>query len=321
MMAVKVCKHFKRIAANSNSSPQARFFMTGELPDQEDIDTDGDFSITALHEAVLAQCYQAVEYLLRVQFPVHVLNGQRQTPFQLAKALAQDGAEPHQKLHSLRILALMKQNVADADDESDLPVGWVAKELISGECVYNEFYTNSIMFKIPKFSLFEDRPLALGFRKIKALGQTYFVDLIRFISSDIAEPEDELLDGWTSYDEAWFKRNVKETKAQVLETPTWLTRSYQVGRSIAMVVWCILSSSYVNIFLIFLSLSIVAQLANWDYRALMALSCLALVSLASILTFTMQQLSMKLGGFGKGLAISGSESVGEFLVSLPSRFM
>jgi len=88
-----------------------------------------------------------------------------------------------------------------------------------------------------------------------------------------------------------------------------------------MVVWCILSSSSVNIFLIFLSLSIVAQLANWDYRALMALSCLALVSLASILTFTMQQLSMKLGGFGKGLAISGSESVGEFLVSLPSRFM
>ncbi|KAI9869648.1 MAG: hypothetical protein M1830_005254, partial [Pleopsidium flavum] len=316
MTAVKVCKHFRRTAANPKSSPQARFFLTGELPDQEDIDSNSGFSTTALHEAVLARCYDAVEYLLRIQFPVHVLNQQRQTPFQLAKALAQDSAEPHQKLQSLRILALMKQNVAEADDESALPIGWVAKELTSGRCVYNEIYTNSITFKMPKFSLFEDRRLALGFRKIKALGQTYFVDLIRFISWDIPEAQNEPLDGWTSYDEAWFKRDIRETKARVLETPTWLTNSYRVVCFIAWSVWCILTSSYLNVFLIFLPLSIIARLANWDCRVLMGLSCLALMSLGSILTFTMEQVSMRLGAFGKDVAIAASESMVEFLIGV-----
>lgn len=312
---VTVCKQFKRMICNSGGLSQARFFMTGELPDQEDIDVAGGFSTTALHEAVLARCYPAVEFLLCLKFPVHVLNRNRQTPFQLAKTLAQDTTEPHQKLQSLRILALMKQKVGESDEKADLPIGWAAKKLTLGHYVYTEFYTNSITFKIPKFSLFEDRRLALGFRRITALGQTYCIDLIRFLTYDNPEADYGCLTESTTYNEAWFTKNVEETKTQLLETPTWIKFSYGLARSTSMVVWFILANSYLNLLLIFLPLSITAHLANWDYRPSLALNTLALVALCSLFDFSMQQISMRFGETGRSLAMGASESMIELLVS------
>ena len=67
-VTILVCRHFKRAAMRSGS-PQSRYFFTGELPDESDLDEVGAFLTTALHEAVLACSYPAVQYLLSCHFP------------------------------------------------------------------------------------------------------------------------------------------------------------------------------------------------------------------------------------------------------------
>ena len=68
-----VCRHFKRASLRSGS-PQSRYFFTGELPDESNLDEAGAFLTTALHEAVLACSYPAVEYLLSCHFPIYIQN-------------------------------------------------------------------------------------------------------------------------------------------------------------------------------------------------------------------------------------------------------
>ena len=49
--------------------------------------------------------------------------------------------------------------------------------------LYTEFYTQSVTTEPPTFSLFEDRKLALGYRKLVAQGMTYYTDLLQFIGA------------------------------------------------------------------------------------------------------------------------------------------
>lgn len=95
-----ICRRFKHLAQQTQTAPQTRYYMTGELP--ENIDNINDFSTTALHDSVLALHYSAVEQLVRIGFVVSALNDGKMTAYQIAM-------RTHSKQPSIdivRILAL-----------------------------------------------------------------------------------------------------------------------------------------------------------------------------------------------------------------------
>ena len=313
-LAMNICQHFQRTAAQ-RVSPQARFFMTGQLPDEDDIDRDYHFSTSALHEAIAACCYDAVHYLLSSQFPVHILDQQGQSPYQLSKALAQ-GLRDGDPLMTerLRIVDLLR-NSTQADERLDLPVGWTAKELGSGGFVYKELHTNSITFKVPRFSLFGERRLLLGYKNISGLGNSYIVDLVRFISSDHATSEPTTLGAAAlSFDDEWFRKNIAETNAREFDMPT-MTRILRVSSSTVFTFFSVLRSNYLNIFLIFVPLSVVARAVGWSSQIVIFFNSLAIVSLSSILCLAVRQIMLKFE-VHRSAFMAISDGAVEFLVGI-----
>ena len=61
------------------------------------------------------------------------------------------------------------------------------------------------------------------------------------------------------------------------------------------VTWQTLASNYVNVLLVFVPLGIVAGALGWDPIAIFTLNFLAIIPLASLLSFATEELSVKLG--------------------------
>ena len=188
--------------------------MTGELP--ENLDDINDFSTTALHDSVLALHYSAVEQLVRMGFVVNALSEKRMTALQIAMQI-------HSKNPSIdivRILALLKQSTKHpvhitplGVDPSTVPLGWEIRSLDVSDRgspkkleYFYESFTNSHTFTRRSFSLFEDRRLALGYRRILGNGQTHYLDLVRFIDPEQSESKGESAsDRQLVFDDDWYR--------------------------------------------------------------------------------------------------------------------
>lgn len=76
-----------------------------------------------------------------------------------------------------------------------------------------------------------------------------------------------------------------------------------------------LLSNYVNFLLVFVPLGIVAGAAGWDPTAVFALNFLAIIPLASLLSFATEELSVKLGQTLGGLLNASFGNAVELIVS------
>ena len=296
-----VCRQFRRAAMRSISSPQSRYFFTGELPDESNLDEDGAFLTTALHEAISACSYPAVQYLLSCHFPIYVQDRQGQTAFELAESMA----EPWHSRESREIFDIVKQTASTSDnDKWNLPLGWTAKDLSSGRYVYEELHTNSITFKTPRFSLWQERRLTLGFKQLPSMGQSFLVDLVRFIVSYPETFDKGSFEKSLTFDDPWFRSDIQSTKSGKTESsnlteaklPAWLGSIRFMEQMVWLnglreEVWMALRVNYLNFALLGLPLSLAGPKAGWSNQAITAFSSLTMVSLYCIHRFATSQMA------------------------------
>ena len=64
---------------------------------------------------------------------------------------------------------------------------------------------------------------------------------------------------------------------------------------VATVTWQTLTSNYVNVFLVFVPLGILAGALHWSPTAVFVLNFIAIIPLAALLSFATEELSAKLG--------------------------
>ncbi|KAJ4983987.1 hypothetical protein SVAN01_10542 [Stagonosporopsis vannaccii] len=226
--------------------PSLTYFLTGQglpdhLGDMPDHETTG--WTTALHESVKMASYRMVEALVLNEFQVNAFDAKGKIAYQYSSArLAQPGSEicidGTESYEADRIAALLSQS-ADLDlsqqvqyegqsnDDVSLPVGWdrvslskqqgdqtvckpVASNTEAPVTLYLDRHFGSITLKRPTFSFFTDQRLALGFRRVHLPGQTYYLDLLRFLQppsslssrSRISEP---------TYSLAYYEREASDS--------------------------------------------------------------------------------------------------------------
>ena len=82
------------------------------------------------------------------------------------------------------------------------------------------------------------------------------------------------------------------------------------------ITWKILKTNYVNIFLVFVPLGIVAGIAGWNPTAVFVLNFLAIIPLASLLAFATEELAVPLGQTIGGLLNATFGNAVELIVSI-----
>ena len=83
----------------------------------------------------------------------------------------------------------------------------------------------------------------------------------------------------------------------------------------ADITWKILKTNYVNIFLVFVPLGIVAGIAGWNPTVIFVLNFLAIIPLASLLAFATEELAVPLGQTIGGLLNATFGNAVELIVS------
>lgn len=336
-ITMSVCREFRR-AAMQSGSPQSRHFFTGELPDESDLDADGAFFTTALHEAISAYNLFAVQYLLYVHFPIYVQDRQGQTPLQLAESMARsevkEDDQPSKVLRgklseeSRAIFDTIKRTTSTDPDRWDLPLGWTAKNLASGRYVYEELYTHSITFKPPTFGLWQERRLTLGFKRLSSLGQSFLIDLVRFIVSATEAFDEGAIDRALDFDDLWFRLDIQNTKVGktdspfvvIAKGPAWLSSIWSKEKVMPFnhlrhqsYIW--LLENYLNLLLLWFPISVAGLALGWPHGVIVAFSSLTMVPVYSMHRFAARQVAAYHSTYVKLTATAVSDSMVDVIVS------
>lgn len=96
------------------------------------------------------------------------------------------------------------------------------------------------------------------------------------------------------------------------EPRTWR----QVPAHVAHVTWATLTSNYVNVLLVFVPIGIIAGALGWDPTAVFILNFIAIIPLASLLSFATEELSAKMGQTLGGLMNATFGNAVELIVSI-----
>jgi hypothetical protein len=221
--------------------PSLRYFLTGHglpdhLGDMPDHETTG--WTTALHESVRMSAYRMVEALVLNEFQVNAIDVKGKTAYSYSRAqlvdpgsrTRTDGTETYE---ADRIAALLGQNTDSAwspqvrhqsqsNADVSLPLGWErvsltdhqSKQALSESArsktsfyvtLYMDRHFGSITLKSPTFSFFTDQRLALGFRQVHLPGQTYYLDLLRFLQPPSSLSSRSRISE-TTYSLAWYEQ-------------------------------------------------------------------------------------------------------------------
>ncbi|KAF1964384.1 hypothetical protein BU23DRAFT_63265 [Bimuria novae-zelandiae CBS 107.79] len=219
-----------------------RYFLTGTgISDclGEPNESDAVGWTTMLHEAINIPMYNLVEAVVLNGFEISALDAQGQTAYQCIAALKRDlGSHGNAALDLDRIEALLSQSSiatwtpvqTHAQDQRStlaLPMGWevstVSRKVYNRSArrrskiithqqrsAYISRHFNSLTLKRPTFSFFSDQRLALGFRKIHLPGQTYYLDLLRFIRPPFSLPSRDRTVNELFSDE-WYEQEAKQS--------------------------------------------------------------------------------------------------------------
>ena len=89
--------------------------------------------------------------------------------------------------------------------------------------------------------------------------------------------------------------SVTETTPLVASQEPHQARWKSLFQYTARATWQTLTSNYVNVFLVFVPLGIVAGALHWNPTAVFVLNFIAIIPLAALLSFATEELSAKLG--------------------------
>jgi Ca2+:H+ antiporter len=87
-------------------------------------------------------------------------------------------------------------------------------------------------------------------------------------------------------------------------------------KRVAHITWLTLASNYVNVFLVFVPLGIIAGALKWNSTAVFILNFIAIIPLAALLSFATEELSAKLGQTIGGLMNATFGNAVELIVSI-----
>jgi Ca2+:H+ antiporter len=96
------------------------------------------------------------------------------------------------------------------------------------------------------------------------------------------------------------------------DEPRWKSMS----KNVVHTTWATLTSSYVNVLLVFVPLGIVAGEVGWSPTAVFILNFIAIIPLAALLSFATEELSAKLGQTLGGLCNATFGNAVELIVSI-----
>ncbi|KAH7348176.1 hypothetical protein BKA66DRAFT_305975 [Pyrenochaeta sp. MPI-SDFR-AT-0127] len=242
---VHCLSRLQRFAVDRRSSasmpPSLRYFLTGHgLPDTLGEVTQSDtteFWTTALHECVSLRFYDAVEALVMGGFEVNCLNAEGKTALQTLFETTDLSEDNSHALDRDRIIALLKQRPAKVwhpefipSSKQHLPMGWsqikVRTDPLGADShrMYQERHFGSLTFQRPTFSFFSDQRLALGFRKVSVPGQTYHLDLLRFITDPLVLPSRSKPIEW-KYSDQYYAAEAAKSDELELYTMRWIAVS------------------------------------------------------------------------------------------------
>jgi Ca2+:H+ antiporter len=88
-------------------------------------------------------------------------------------------------------------------------------------------------------------------------------------------------------------------------------------KHVARTTWLTLASNYVNVFLVFVPIGIIAGALHWNPTAVFVLNFVAIIPLASLLSFATEELSAKLGQTLGGLMNATFGNAVELIVRRP----
>jgi Ca2+:H+ antiporter len=94
--------------------------------------------------------------------------------------------------------------------------------------------------------------------------------------------------------------------------PKWKS----LPKHVANLFWATLTSNYVNFFLVFVPIGIIAGALHWNPTAVFILNFIAIIPLASLLSFATEELSAKLGQTLGGLMNATFGNAVELIVSI-----
>lgn len=110
--------------------------------------------------------------------------------------------------------------------------------------------------------------------------------------------------------------SVTETTPLVASQEPHQARWKSLSQYAARATWQTLTSNYVNVFLVFVPLGIVAGALHWNPTAVFVLNFIAIIPLAALLSFATEELSAKLGQTLGGLLNATFGNAVELIVSI-----
>ena len=217
-MAILICKHFRRIASSNDASAENKLFYSGHLddsfegiPDHHNV-AEGFATTTALHDAVRAANYAAVEILVSDGFNVTVRDADGMTPLDLALSDITDAkiqgftsklptdiddwisnSQQQKKQDAIiessriKIRDFLEQHTPGQRSGDKLPLHWQAfsvtseQEMVAYRDLSIESESVPITFHRPNTGLLHDDRIAIACRTVAGASQTYRLNPIRFI--------------------------------------------------------------------------------------------------------------------------------------------
>ena len=233
------------------------------------------------------------------------------------------------------VLEMIRRTASTDIGKSSLPFGWTVKHLLSGRQVYEELYINSITFRAPSFSLWQERRLALGFKQLSSIGQSFLVDLVRFIgsgpeafdegssdegSSDEGSSDEGSSDEGFIFDDRWFRAEIRNTKRGRTDASSfsWLMSSipvvwlYRLTKEILLS----LKSNYMNFALVFFPFSLVGLHSGWSHGLVVIFHSLTIVPIYSLNRFALRQIGAYPSRYVRSTVTAVSDSTVDVIVSL-----
>ena len=307
-LAIAVCKHFKRIAAEEGTLPSTITFMTGQPADLLEDDESGSRHqvgvTTALHDSVQASNYLLVEYLVLTDFVVGALDVNGETALDLAIRLENEKAA-RKPSNNKQIIALLQQNQATISEttamKSGLPLGWEPCFDLSLEETRHsrqraspweasshiqqawretsiESDHDAITFRPPKAGLYQDQRIAFGQRKVTdSKGQVYHLDPLRFLRSRTDRQHKPKVAKEPHYGDQWYMGGVGTTlqppEDPLLDKRAWyrnMARAWYATRFPRF-------DTAPNVLSIFVPFSILSRALTWNKEVQLAFHTLAFI--------------------------------------------
>ncbi|KAL8776517.1 MAG: hypothetical protein Q9213_008240 [Squamulea squamosa] len=274
--ALEIAAHFLRIAASEGCLPGQRYYLTGRISDVSSNDETERLTLptstTVLHDAVRAENYPLVEYLVKTRFHVGAQDSEGK--------LALDLATRERRLSSAAtnvnsIIALLRQDVSVRHHGKRItaatpPLGW--EQLDYGFPLWPNSASawretsidgdfDAVSFIAPRAGLYGSGNLTLG--RIQGDNQVYRLDPFRFLKprGDVLSKVKPLTKA--SFDHSWYEEDARNVAERLPFYPAKHVRPWIRYPAISLQNLRLFGDRWSLVYMDFVLLSLLARLCGW----------------------------------------------------------